>query len=253
MKIVTVVHPHTHNQHSMPCIARITSEKLRLPFGDGEHYFYMENVCNNGCDDGEVCELCLVKSNTNVQASRRFDHGVITGDISPKSHIYDGPWYHTKVKAYGEPAKEVLELAMEAQKKARSGRRVTTNSSVVSTGSSESTNSKESLAKAKRVRKTALKRNEKLLALVSTPSTVLEQLEKHIINNIPENVVFLESMDEPIQITSLTRVHLQRFKHDNKVYWKDIESSKVYECKENGGRGNCIGSWDSQEEEIMVD
>jgi hypothetical protein len=254
MKIVTIVHLHKHNK--MPCIARITSEKLRLPFGDGEHYFYMENVCNNGCD-GDICELCLAKSNTNVQGSRRFDHGVITGDISPKSHIYDSRWYKTKVEAYGEPTKDVLELAMDAQKKARSGRRVALNTTSISKGSTESSdtsiNSKQSSVRAKKIKKKVLKQNEALASFISTPATVLEQLEKNVIHAIPEDTVFLESMDDPIQVISVTRVHLQRFKHRSVMYWKDNASLKVYEYMKNGSRGKYIGCWDSKINDILLD
>jgi hypothetical protein len=37
----------------------------------------------------------------------------------PKSHIFDSPWYHKSVKAYGIPDKVSLEKAYMAQKKAR--------------------------------------------------------------------------------------------------------------------------------------
>jgi hypothetical protein len=52
------------------------------------------------------------------------EHGLVSGPYMPKSHIFGSAWYLDKVKAYGTPHKDILEKAMEAQKVARTGKRV---------------------------------------------------------------------------------------------------------------------------------
>jgi len=106
------------------CLSRIANEAEKLYFGDKKHYFYIEFQCEFICD-GEICHKCIKKKDTNVQGSRFFDHGLVTGAYTSKSHIFDSPWYHKSVKAYGIPSKDILEKAMEAQKKKRVVKRAT--------------------------------------------------------------------------------------------------------------------------------
>lgn len=98
----------------MPCINRVTSADLKLPFPDRKHYFYTESACGNAADT-DLCKGCIKKSS---------GHGLVSGTYMPKSHIFGSAWYLNAVKAYGTPDKDILEKAMEAQKKARSGKRV---------------------------------------------------------------------------------------------------------------------------------
>ena len=108
----------------MLCKSRITYESNKLLFGDNKHYFYQEFRCQTLVLDG-VCAKCSVKTDTKVQESRSFDHGLIDENLTEKSHIFDGPWYLKYVRTYGEPSKEYIEVAMEAQKKARGSTLVT--------------------------------------------------------------------------------------------------------------------------------
>ena len=93
----------------MPCLSRKTSAENKLPFPDNKHYFYTETVCGNA-SDGILCKTCLKKPS---------EHGLVSETYLPKSHIFDSPWYHKSVKAYGIPDKINLEQAYMAQKKAR--------------------------------------------------------------------------------------------------------------------------------------
>ena len=99
----------------MPCLNRVTSAELKLPFPDKKHYFYTESACGNAADT-DLCKRCIKKPS---------EHGLVSGPYMPKSHIFDSPWYLNAVKAYGIPDKDILEKAMDAQKKARGGKRVT--------------------------------------------------------------------------------------------------------------------------------
>jgi len=93
----------------MLCLSRKTCAENKLPFPDKKHYFYTETVCGNA-SDGTLCKTCLKKPS---------EHGLVSEDYVAKSHIFDSPWYHKSIKAYGIPDKVSLEKAYMAQKKAR--------------------------------------------------------------------------------------------------------------------------------------
>lgn len=93
----------------MVCLNRITRNEFKLPFSDKKHYFYTESACGNA-SDGDLCTRCSKKV---------LEHGLVSGPYMPKSHIFDSPWYHKSIKAYGIPDKINLEKAYMEQKKAR--------------------------------------------------------------------------------------------------------------------------------------
>jgi hypothetical protein len=241
----------------MPCLARITDEALKLPFGDNKHYFYMENVCGNGCDT-ERCDKCISKSTTNVQGSRKFDHGLVNGVYTSITHIFDSPWYLKKVSTYGQPSSVVLEQAMEAQKKARAGKKVTPIPSSVSSSSLSSASASVSVSGTASVTSTPKKKavpRKKAVAQITpiASSNVVEQLNHPVIQKISSDAKQIESTDEPICLTGVTRVVIRPFTHNDVTYWRDSEREKVYRRMKDGRRGEYLGRWDSRLEQIVKD
>ena len=107
------------------CVKRITNPKLLLRLGDGKHRFFLESVCGQTCEDTEEwCETCR---NLPVQMVNQdvltYPHGNVDGPYTQNSKIFGSPYYFKSVKMYGEPDPEALGLAMEAQKRARAGRK----------------------------------------------------------------------------------------------------------------------------------
>jgi len=188
----------------MPCINRIIYSQLKLPFPDRKHFFYAESACGNA-SDGDLCRRCL---------SKPSEHGIISEAYNQKSHIFDSPWYHKSVKAYGSPEYSILEKAMEAQKKAREGKRV----SVLKTEENA-----EKRVQPVRVKKT-----------ITVDSGV---------KILPLNKM-VESMDEPLEVDSIFNIKLKGFIHNKIKFWRDDE--KVYECLANGQKGSYIGLWDGK-------
>jgi hypothetical protein len=210
--------------YTMPCISRITSEDLKLPFGDEKHWFYLESACGDGCED-RVCSKCLVKAKTNVQGSRKFDHGYVDGPYTAGTHIFDSPWYHKALKSYGAPREEVLQKAMETQKKARGGKKIT--------------EPKETTPK------TPKPRAPRKLKTVETPvETPVE--------TVPETATHAETMDEPISVSEVIKVILKPFTHKSVDYWRDYETEKLYKRLAKG-KGPYVGRWDSELEQINTE
>lgn len=105
------------------CVARITDDAYTQKFGNGRNNFYIELRCHGTCvRDLDVCLRCLEKSETcKNQSSRKFNHGNVHEPIPDTSHIFGGKWYEEHVGKYGKPSEDVLQFALEHQRKARDG------------------------------------------------------------------------------------------------------------------------------------
>jgi len=181
----------------MPCLNRSINESLKLPFGDGKHFFYKESACGNGCD-GDLCEKCLKKTSV---------HGLVSEPYTAKSHIFDSPWYLKAVGTYGEPSKEYLEIAMESQKKARGGKKVSGSTvAAIITASPD-------LTKPKVVRKVIKK------TIVPDTTGVIESISSESMT---------ESTNDPLEVEEIIRVILRPFIHNGISYWHDQERDKLY-------------------------
>ncbi len=230
----------------MPCLARVVTNELKLPFGDGKHYFYMESACGNAADD-DVCPKC---------SSKKLDHGFVKDVLPSASHIFDSPWYLKKVGTYGVPSKENLEHAMEAQKKARAGKKI---SVIPSSASSSSLSSVSASASGSgSVTSTPMKKavpRKKAVAQVPViaSSNVVEQLNYPVIQKISCDAKQIESTDEPICLMGVTRVAIRPFTHNDVTYWRDAEREKIYRRMKDGRRGEYLGRWDSRLEQIVKD
>lgn len=102
----------------MLCISRITDDTYSQKFGNNRNKFYIEFRCNTPTTT-DICIKCSQKSNTNVQHSRKFNHGKITEPIPDNSHIYGSKWYYDSVKKYGTPSNESILFAEKYQRDAR--------------------------------------------------------------------------------------------------------------------------------------
>jgi len=206
---------------TMPCISRITSENLKVPFGDEKHWFYLESACGDGCED-RICSKCVVKAKTNVQGSRKFDHGCVDGPYTADTHIFDSPWYHKALKSYGAPKEEDLLKAMETQKKARGGKKI----------------AEPKEAKPKEQKEAKPKAPRKLKVKAETPSSPSIEI-------VPETATHAETMDEPIPVSEVIKIILKPFTHKSVDYWRDYESEKLYKRLAKG-KGPYVGRWDSE-------
>jgi len=189
----------------MNCQGRITCDETKQQFGDGKHNFYIEERCGLPAI-GPLCPRCDKsekngKKELKYQANRRFDHGLVGEAYTDNSHLFDSPWYHQKRKAYGEPSKETLEIAMRAKKVAMGDLSVSSGS--VSSGSTSTSTPKKILKKAH------------VSAIPAIPA-------------IPRIVpTCCETTDEPLAVREVERLVFVPFEQDGKSFWKCGE--KIYE------------------------
>lgn len=266
----------------MWCKKRITNQSLLVRFKDGKHRFYLEAVCGEPVSNGVVCNsCCTLKSQTKTQDVKTFDHGLVGEEYSPNSHIFDSPWYIAKVKAYGPPSNEELELAMEAKKRASAGIKTKAMKDLVAALAKSSPIQKpimpiqqvdpielpsmqESAVKddKKKSKPKSKKSNDPIKSRVprkkkeSLPSTnvelqLKENVQENIITKIPPSAKMIETMDEPIKIKQIIKIVLKNFIYNDVTYWRDSERDKLYKKTKDGKKGEYIGYWDSAGQRIV--
>ncbi len=239
------------------CQKRITSQDLLVRFGDGKHRFYLESVCGARIHEGRLCDHCkAVVAQTRTQDVRTFAHGYVTGEYTKESHIYDSPWYHAKVKAYGAPTAEVLELAMEAQKRAKGGRKTKTVADLMTAPTAAVAESVPASPKKEPATKKAPRKSKKEVApepVVSVLQQLAEPPKEQIITRVPSGTVLAETMDTPLEVEEVVRITLRPFTHNSVQYWRDGQREKLYRRTKEGGKGEYVGRWDSDAREIVRD
>lgn len=202
----------------MWCQKRITCQDLLVRFGDGRHRFYLESVCGNPVVKGALCINCdHLLSQTKTQDVKTFPHGLVSEEYTALSHIFDSPWYYKKVKTYGPPSKEDIEAAMEAQRRARAGKRTKTMKELLE--SLGGVMVKEPIQKSKKVKKisTSAAPAPSISSTTSKPATNV--LEK----SIPLSALYVESMDDAIEVEDIVTVVLKKVIVDGKQVWKETD------------------------------
>jgi hypothetical protein len=227
----------------MPCLARLVCSDYKLPFGDGKHYFYLESACGAGCEE-TICDKCVKK--ISGPGRDTLWHGLVNEAYTKKSHIFDSPWYHSKVGTYGQPTREILEQAMQAQMKARQGKHVSISTAI--TNKPEKSHDPPAVVSPGQthvmppVKKGPTKNKQKI--------SVAEQLVESTITAIPIAVKYVENEDELLEVSEIRKINLVVFTHNGRDYWRDKDGESVWEKTQKGQRGAFIGTWKKEVEEI---
>lgn len=264
------------------CKKRITNQQLMFRVGAKESRFYMESVCAAPCAAGQTwCPKCLnYKEQTKTQDVSTFPHGNVDSDYTDDSRIFGGPKYLKYVKEHGDPPQDILALAMEAQKRARAGRKsksvqelkqtaAGTAASTVAEEQKQPVEKAEVIAAAtgvpadaapKEKAKAQTTRKVKVKKPVPPPpvQNVLAVLGAHtekIITSAAEVGAgqLVETTDTPMEVAEVIEVILKPFTHNNVKYWRDGAREKLYRRTTDGKRGEYVGRWDADAEEIVRD
>jgi hypothetical protein len=242
----------------MWCKKRITCQDLLVRFGDEKHRFYLESVCGNPVVKGELCINCNhLLPQTKTQDVKTFPHGNVLDTYGDKSHIFDSAWYHKKVKTYGPPSESDIELAMEAQRRARSGKRTRSIKELLESlggninkveAEMKKETPKQSPLKVKRINK---KTEKKDAPMQIEPNKKIEDSSSLLDKVIPLSVRYVESMDDPIEVAEVVRVSLKKIIVRGKPFWKDADGTRIYEYLGPSKKGDCIGLLDLERGEIL--
>ena len=249
------------------CIARITDDAYTQKFGNGRNNFYIELRCHGTCVRGlDVCLRCAEKSDTcKNQMSRKFPHGKVNEPIPEASHIFGGTWYEAHVEKYGRPSEDVLQFALEHQRKARDGFPtplvLATAPSATAKAPSKKRSKKLKIPKAEEEEQKTDESSKKKPARKKRSNTTPVNPYSSLIqaNNAPvhKEVTIpthletnLEQFDtEGFRIQYVT---LQPFEHGGVSYYRDGAKHKLYQCT-NKKVGSYVGRYDAEREEIRAD
>lgn len=227
----------------MQCKARITLEKYKQKFGDGKHYFYPSLQCSEAVENGHiVCNKCGTDKGSEYreQGSRRFDHGVIDGPITPNSHIYGGEWYQANVKKYLEPSNATIIQLKQFQTNIEFGYKVNITNSILDTmpPKKRSVQSSVSLSQLSDRPQTPppMKIKRKPAAAKQTGTIIAKFIERDMTEIIPDKV---------------EHVIVSKFTHGSQSFYRDFTKDKIYKLESEGVVGVYIGRWDAVNSEIV--
>lgn len=134
---------------------------------------------------------------------------------------------------------------MDAQKKARGGKRVTAAVatalavSVAQTAAAVKGVAKEDAPSKKRiVRKQDPKPASTVAPVPSVPAVPAGDM--------------LESMDDPLHVQEVIRIVLRPFTQKGVVQWRDSEREKIQKRNKNGKKGEQVGEWNAQTQTLEV-
>ena len=106
------------------CFGRLQKDgdEYRARFQDS-HRFFLEYRCKGRILKEQLCAKCLEWKQRGLKKNDHYrsHHGLITEPIPQWSHIFEGPWYQSKVSVYGHPSESEMARAKQAQQEARKG------------------------------------------------------------------------------------------------------------------------------------
>ena len=226
------------------CLGRLTDEKLH--FGDG-HCFLTEKRCKK-MTMGRLCNKCINREPIKKgKKPGNDDHGIVTDEIPPLSHIYGSQWYNLNLTSNGNPSSEDMAKAKKAQEEARAD--------IIAAVSA----------------KAVKKRTFKVAATVAAPVPAPEPLQapepvqapvtqvvkakrqpKKIAVQTQETVKPLatESVEPPLHDLHCITITVRKIEHNGRKYYLNSDKDKLYTVMPDGGVGKYCGRLDRENDRI---
>jgi hypothetical protein len=218
------------------CLGRVTGEKLH--FGDG-HCFLTEKRCKKMIM-GRLCNKCINREPIKKgKKPGNDDHGIVTDEIPPLSHIYGSQWYNLNLTSNGNPSSEDMAKAKKAQEEARADVIAAVSATPVK------------------------KRTFKVAAIATVPEQVAapvaattpvkaKRQPKKVAVQIQETVRALatESVEPPLQDLTCITISVRKIEHNGRKYYLNSDKDKLYTVMPDGGVGKYCGRLDKENDRI---
>jgi hypothetical protein len=236
------------------CLGRRTNERLK--FGDRLHFFYTETRCTK-TTEGKLCKKCNASKNLK-------EHGIVSEQLPPGSHIYESTWYNLKRTVYGNPSSEDMAKAKKAQDEARAA--------VVAaiTGLT---------VEKKRTFKVAAPVTAPVPVQVPAPATVqapapvpvpvpapapvpvpvpvqvqapvkAKRQPKKVVSQPTVQPLATESVEPPLQGLNCITITVRKIEHNGRKYYLNSDKDKLYTVMPDGGVGKYCGRLDRENDRI---
>ena len=230
------------------CLGRLTGEKLH--FGDG-HCFLTEKRCKK-MTMGRLCNKCINREPIKKgKKPGNDDHGIVTEEIPPLSHIYGSQWYNLNLTSNGNPSSEDMAKAKKAQEEARAD--------IIAAVSAK--------AVKKRTFKVAATAPEAVAAPIPAPEPLqapepvqapvtqvvkAKRQPKKIAVQPQETVKPLatESVEPPLHDLHCITITVRKIEHNGRKYYLNSDKDKLYTVMPDGGVGKYCGRLDRENDRI---
>jgi len=230
------------------CLGRLTGEKLH--FGDG-HCFLTEKRCKK-MTMGRLCNKCINREPIKKgKKPGNDDHGIVTEEIPPLSHIYGSQWYNLNLTSNGNPSSEDMAKAKKAQEEARAD--------IIAAVSAK--------AVKKRTFKVAATAPEAVAAPIPAPEPLqapepvqapvtqvvkAKRQPKKIAVQPQETVKPLatESVEPPLHDLNCITITVRKIEHNGRKYYLNSDKDKLYTVMPDGGVGKYCGRLDRENDRI---
>ena len=241
------------------CLGRLTGEKLH--FGDG-HCFLTEKRCKK-MTMGRLCNKCINREPIKKgKKPGNDDHGIVTEEIPPLSHIYGSQWYNLNLTSNGNPSSEDMAKAKKAQDEARADIIAAVSAKAVSATTVSATTVSATTVK-KRTFKVAATALEPVQAPVVAPepAPVAAQLTQVVkVKRQPKKIAVqtqetvkplaTESVEPPLQDLNCITITVRKIEHNGRKYYLNSDKDKLYTVMPDGGVGKYCGRLDRENDRI---
>ena len=199
---------------------------------------------------GRLCNKCINREPIKKgKKPGNDDHGVVTEEIPPLSHIYGSQWYNLNLTSNGNPSSEDMIKAKKAQEEARADIIAAVSANAVK----------------KRTFKVAATAPGAVAAPVQAPVQEPEPVQapvtqvvkakrqpKKIAVQTQETVKPLatESVEPPLHDLNCITITVRKIEHNGRKYYLNSDKDKLYTVMPDGGVGKYCGRLDRENDRI---
>ena len=240
------------------CLGRLTGEKLH--FGDG-HCFLTEKRCKK-MTMGRLCNKCINREPIKKgKKPGNDDHGVVTEEIPPLSHIYGSQWYNLNLTSNGNPSSEDMAKAKKAQEEARADIIAAVNANAVKKRTFKVAATVAAPVQAPEPVQAQVQAPVQAPVPVQAPEPVqapvtqvvkAKRQPKKIAVQTQETVKPLatESVEPPLHDLNCITITVRKIEHNGRKYYLNSDKDKLYTVMPDGGVGKYCGRLDRENDRI---
>jgi hypothetical protein len=207
---------------------------------------------------GRLCNKCINREPIKKgKKPGNDDHGIVTEEIPPLSHIYGSQWYNLNLTSNGNPSSEDMAKAKKAQDEARADVIAAVSATIVSATIVSAT------AVKKRTFKVAATALEPVQAPVVAPepAQVAAQLTQVVkVKRQPKKIAVqtqetvkplaTESVEPPLHDLNCITITVRKIEHNGRKYYLNSDKDKLYTVMPDGGVGKYCGRLDRENDRI---
>jgi len=234
---------------------------------------------------GKLCNKCINREPIKKgKKPGNDDHGIITDEIPPLSHIYGSQWYNLNLTSYGNPSSEDMAKAKKAQEEARADIIAEVNDKAVSAKAVSAKAVSATTVSATTVSATTVsatpvkKRTFKVAATATEPAQLVaavpvavpvatpvattpvaattplkaKRQPKKVALQPQETVKPLatESVEPPLQGLNCIPITVRKIEHNGRKSYLNSDKDKLYTVMPDGGVGKYCGRLDRENDRI---